>query len=163
MTDSFIWTPKKVKHRGFEIVNDEHRKHKIETIKLPERSTIGSAGYDFYLAEDIKLNPFETRLSFSDVKAYMKPDEVLKMYIRSSVANKRGIIILNSVGIIDHDYYSNPDNDGNIAFLLYNIGKTYQYLTKGEKIAQGIFQKYLTIDNDDVNMERKGGIGSTGV
>ncbi len=70
-------------------------------------------------------------------------------------------MLINTVGIIDSDYYSNSDNDGNIGFKLKNLTDKEVAIEAGEKIMQGVFKKYLKIDNDNVNEIRNGGIGST--
>ena len=67
----------------------------------------------------------------------------------------------NGVGIIDKDYYGNEENDGHFSFAFYNFGKEAVEIKKGEAIGQGIFQKYLTVDDDEAKGERKGGYGST--
>ena len=46
--------------------------------------------------------------------------------------------------------------------ILYNFGDEAVTIKKGERIAQGIFTKYLSIDNDYTNIKRLGGFGSTG-
>lgn len=164
------------KTRGFTVVNEKHKtafnilidekkkeyRFPVE-IKLPTRSDPRSAGYDFYLPKDITIFPKEKAIVWTDVKAYMQSDEVLEIYIRSSLAIKQGLILCNNVGIIDSSYYSNEGNDGNIGLALYNTtGKTIK-LAAGERIAQGIFKKYLTIDEDNpASTERTGGIGSSG-
>ena len=79
--------------------------------------------------------------------------------VRSSMGGK--FMLANTIGIIDSDYYENPDNDGNIGIFLKNISNETQYIKRDDKIAQGIFMKYLRINNDNVNIERKGGFGST--
>ena len=98
------------------------------------------------------------------VKAYMQEDEFLGVHIRSSMAIKKGIRLVNNVGIIDADYYNNPDNEGHIMLALVNTGLEPMVLKKGERVAQGIFYKYLTTDDDkDTEKEdRSGGFGSTG-
>ena len=68
----------------------------------------------------------------------------------------------NSVGVIDKDYYGNPDNDGHFMFAFYNIKEEDVEIKKGEAIGQAVFQKYLVVDNDNAEGERKGGFGSTG-
>ncbi len=61
------------------------------------------------------------------------------------------------------DYYSNPDNDGNIILSLWNTSDKDVCFTRGHRIAQGIFRKYEIVDNDEpISRERAGGIGSTG-
>lgn len=150
-----------MRERGFEIVRDDARKHKDTEIQLPVRSTKHSAGYDFYTNENRTLSPNSSYIFWTDVKAYMLDDEVLKIIIRSSLANKIGLKLQNQVGIIDSDYYNNISNDGNIGICLYNATAEHITIKKGEKIAQGIFSKYLKVDNDNVTEERVGGIGST--
>jgi len=149
-----------LKNRGFEIVSDQFRKTKGDVI-MPLRKTKGSAGYDFMCPYDFDLDVFESKLILTDVKAYMRQDEVLKIYIRSSLAIKYGIILVNSTGIIDSDYYKNEKNDGNIGLCIKNTSTIPYTFLRGDGIAQGIFEKYLVADNCNSDNERKGGIGST--
>lgn len=147
-------------NRGFKVVEDKFRKLKNE-VTLPKRGSKHSAGYDFFLMEDLEIRPGETRISWSDVKSYMLPDEVLMIYIRSSLGIKKSLSIANGTGIIDCDYFGNSANDGNIAIALYNRGKETIVLSKGDRVAQGIFTKYLVSDTGNDESERVGGIGST--
>ena len=147
--------------RGFEVVSDKHRKHEGEIV-LPKRGDSRSAGYDFYLPCDLILQPNERVLVFTDVKAYMEADEVLFLYIRSSVGIKKGVVLSNGTGVIDSSYYSNLGNDGNIGISLFNTTNEIVEFKKGERIMQGVFSKYLIADNDKViHKERLGGIGSS--
>ena len=91
----------------------------------------------------------------------MADDEVLILANRSSNPGKKGLILANSIGVIDKDYYENPDNDGHIMFAFYNIKDEDIEIKKGECIGQAIFQKYLIADNDSAEGERTGGFGST--
>lgn len=145
-----------MKKRGFEIVTG----YEDEAI-IPKRATAMSSGYDFATIEDVTIKPGETVLVKTGIKAYMLEDEVLKLYVRSSLGFKRNLRLANSVGIIDADYYNNEGNEGHIMIALHNFGKEYQVIVKGERIAQGIFEKYLTIDGDIESTKRTGGIGST--
>ena len=95
------------------------------------------------------------------VKAYMEDDEVLYLYNRSSNPKKKGLILANSVGVIDKDYYGNPDNDGHIMFAFFNIKDEDITIKKGEAIGQGVFSKYLVTDDDVAGGDRTGGFGST--
>ena len=131
-------------------------------IKLPERSTIGSAGYDFYAIENISLAPKKTTLIKTGIKAYMKDDEVLLLYIRSSLAYKHNLMLSNSVGVVDSSYTDNVDNEGEIGFLIYNNNDIEYQIKKNDKIGQGIFTKYLITDDDKTDKIRTGGFGSTG-
>ncbi len=132
-------------------------------ISLPKRGSGRSAGYDLAVCRDIRIEPGEIVLADTGVKAYMQDDEVLKVYPRSSLPHKHGLTIPNNVGIIDADYYDNPDNDGAIFVQLRNFTHQAVHLKKGTRIAQGIFCKYLKADGDAViNDTRNGGFGSTG-
>lgn len=152
-----------MKIRGFEIVNKEKRVYGDIDIILPKRGTKGSAGYDICSPLSFELKPNEEIMIFTDVKAYMQFDEVLKLYVRSSMGMK-GLFLKNTVGIIDSTYYSNKSNDGNIGMKLVNKGDDIIKINSGERIAQGIFVKFLTVDgdSDDDLEERIGGYGSTG-
>lgn len=152
-----------MKIRGFEIVNKEKRVYGNIDIILPKRSTKGSAGYDICSPLSFELKPNEEIMIFTDVKAYMQMDEVLKLYVRSSMGMK-GLFLKNTVGIIDSTYYSNKSNDGNIGMKLVNKGDYIIKINSGERIAQGVFVKFLTVDgdSDDDLEERIGGYGSTG-
>ncbi len=131
--------------------------------ELPHRSTTHSAGYDLSLVEDLTIPAGAIRYGKTGVKAYMQDDEVLKIYPRSSLPSRYHLTIPNNVGIIDKDYYGNPDNDGHILVSLWNFGSEDIMLRKGERVAQGIFEKYLTSpDEKVVNATRNGGFGSTG-
>lgn len=131
-------------------------------IVIPVRSTVGSAGYDFVTITKFTLKPGEMRIIPTGLKAYMDFDEFLAIYIRSSLSIKYGIKLANSVAIIDSDYYNNRNNEGHIMIALTNTSDKPYVFEKGDKIAQGIFQKYYITDDDDVKSSRKGGIGSTG-
>ena len=111
---------------------------------------------------DVTILPKEKVILWTNVKAYMQEDEVLEVYPRSSMGVKKGLMLANTVGIIDSSYYGNPDNDGNIGLALLNTSGTAIQIKRGERIAQGIFKKYLVADNDvTITEERKGGFGST--
>lgn len=147
--------------RGFEIAKGwEHK-----DINLPVRKTSGAAGYDFEAAEDTLIPSFKKSnnptLIPTGIKAYMLDDEVLYLYNRSSNPKKKGLILANSVGVIDSDYYENPDNDGHIMFAFYNVKDEDILIKKGEAIGQGVFTKYLLADNDKSTATRVGGFGST--
>ena len=150
-----------MKMRGFEIVKEEMRKTKGE-ITLPTRGSKVSAGYDFYSPVDIILKPNEKTCVWSDVKAYMQEGEVLLLFVRSSIGIKKGLALSNGTGVIDADYYSNSNNDGNIGIALYNYSDKAVEIKKGERICQGVFVPFLEADNGNTDKKRIGGIGSTG-
>ena len=149
------------KIRGFEIAKGFEDKG----INLPERKTKFSAGYDIEAAEDVIIPSFKKGMKptiiKTGLKAYMQDNEYLMLVNRSSNPGKKGLIMANSVGIIDKDYYGNAENDGHIMFAFYNIKDEDIEIKKGERIGQAIFTPYLLVDNDNANVERTGGFGST--
>ena len=146
--------------RGFEVVRDDARKFPEVEIKLPTRGTSKAMAYDVYSNADYTVQPNEVVKVWTDVKAYMQDNECLIGNVRSSMGGK--YMLANTIGIIDSDYYSNPDNDGNIGIFLKNISNTELKIFKGDKIAQGIFIKYFKADEDKTTLKRLGGFGSSG-
>lgn len=144
--------------RGFEIAKG----YEESQPNLPYRSTTLAAGYDFESIETVTLKPSEIKLVATGIKAYMQGDEYLGLYVRSSIPLKKGLIKANSTGIVDSDYYNNPSNDGHIMFQLMNVSSHNVTIEKGERIGQGIFQKFLLTDSDQAGGERNSGFGSTG-
>ena len=149
------------KTRGFEVAKGFENKG----INLPIRKTKYSAGYDIEAAEDTIVPSFKKGMNptlvKTGLKAYMQDDEMLLLYNRSSNPKKKGLILANSVGVVDKDYYGNEDNDGHIMFAFYNIKDEDITIKKGEAIGQAIFQKFLTTDNDSAEGTRTSGFGST--
>ena len=142
--------------RGFEYVS------RMGTIvRKPTRGSIHSAGYDFYAYDDYTIEPKQSVLIKTGVKAYMPPDEYLDLRVRSSLGIKRQLMLATGASVIDSDYYNNPDNEGEIMVVLYNYGDTTQTIEAGERIVQGIFTKYFLVDDDDTADQRTGGTGST--
>ncbi len=148
--------------RGFEIIEA----YKNAALCLPVRKTALSAGYDIAVAENTVLPPRAVTLIPTGLKAYMQADEYLGIHIRSGLAVKNALSLINGQGIIDADYYNNPGNEGHIMIAVYNHGDTPVSVAKGDRIAQGIFYRYLLIDSDSDGAvdspTRSGGLGSTG-
>ncbi len=149
-----------MRKRGFEIISS----YRDRDIRLPERRTARSAGYDIETAASVNIGPGELVLVPTGLKAYMQPDEVLQIHIRSSIAIRYQLVLMNSVGIIDADYYGNEKNEGHIIIALMNPSEESVHFEKGTRIAQGVFTKYLVIDGDQPGegVRRQGGFGSTG-
>ena len=145
--------------RGFEVVSAFEE----QNINLPTRKTTESAGYDIECAEAVTLEPGQVVLVPTGIKAFMAYDEYLAIHIRSSMAIKRHLALVNSTGIIDSDYY-NSDNEGHIFIKVTNDSKRpWKNLNvlRGEGFAQGIFVEYgITIDDEAAGV-RNGGFGST--
>ena len=144
--------------RGFQVVTS----YTDKGINIPERKTKLSAGYDIESAEDVLIPAGELKVVPTGLKAYMMEDEYLGLHVRSSLTGKRGLMMANSQGIIDADYYNNEDNEGHMMFMLYNFSSKPVFIEKGERIGQGIFYKFLKTDDDKADGIRKSGLGSTG-
>ena len=150
-----------MKQRGFEIAKGYEDKE----IHLPVRKTKYAAGYDVEAAEDITIPVYEPgikpTLIPTGLKAYCQEDEYFMLVNRSS-GPKKGLLMANSIGIVDHDYYNNEGNDGHFYFQYFNCSDHEITIHKGDVIGQVIFQKYLTVDNvEALEVVRTGGFGST--
>ena len=150
------------KIRGFEVAKGFEN----ESINLPERKTKYSAGYDVEAAEDCVIPAFKLgqvpTLVKTGLKAYMPDDEYLMLLVRSSMGFKYNVRLCNQVGIVDSDYYNNPDNEGHMFIKIQNEGKEVLKINKGDRFAQGIFNKFYLVDDDCADKDRTGGFGSTG-
>lgn len=162
--------------RGFEVAKGFEDKK----INLPKRETGNAAGYDFECAEEVTIQPLwkqiylhikegdkdssylKPKLVSTGVKSYMQEDEGLFLYNRSSNPMKNFLLMSNGVGVVDSDYYSNESNDGHIMFQFINFGLFPKTIKKGDRVGQGIFKKFLKVDNDIAGGKRSGGFGSTG-
>lgn len=134
-----------------------------DSIKLPRRSTSGSAGYDFFLPMPMLDIPVDTSVTIpTGIRCKMDEGWVLKIYPRSGHGFKYGVYLANSCGIIDADYYG-ADNEGHIQVKLVNdsLLKKQIELSQGDAFCQGVFVPFgITVD-DEANAKRTGGFGST--
>lgn len=155
--------------RKFEKISFEQFKKDIKddldlysSYNIPVRGTKCAAGYDFESLFDFVLKTNEIIKIPTGIKSNMNEDEVLLLIIRSSMGFKYNLRLVNQVGVIDKDYYNNINNEGHIFIKLQNEGENDFIVKKGDKICQGIFIKYLTVENEEeINNIRIGGIGST--
>ena len=132
--------------------------------RLPERSTKNAAGYDFFNPVDVTIEPGEIKYVKTGIKSIFPGDYALLLLNRSSNPKKKGLLLANGVGLVDADYYGNPDNDGEIAFAFMNRLSETVTISAGEKLGQGMFVKFGIVSNEEtVENERVGGFGSTGV
>ena len=131
---------------------------------LPKRSSGYSAGYDFKLSMDILIPSQTTVIIPTFIKVQLDKDKMLNLYPRSSYGIKKNLMIANTIGVIDSDYYNNPDNEGHIMIAYRNMGKAKIQLKQGDKFAQGIIQQFFLVDGDEYGKgdKRLGGIGSSG-
>ena len=147
--------------RGFEVVRDDCIQYGEKNLKMPIRATKNACGYDFYSPVDLVIKPMESEIIWTNIKAYFNPNECLMLFVTSKMG-KRHIMIANGTGIIECDYYGNESNDGNLGFRLINLGKEDYVIKKGDKIGQGVFTYFLTVDNEqEITTKRTGGFGST--
>lgn len=149
-----------MRKRGFEVVSAYAGKG----VRLPQRKTGASAGYDIEAAADVVLQPQAVAIVPTGVKAYMQTDEYLGIHIRSGFSIKNAVSLLNGQGVIDADYYDNAENEGHILIAMFNHGKEAVRIARGTRVAQGVFYRYLTADGDAAGAGalRRGGMGSTG-
>lgn len=112
------------------------------------------------ITKTLKIKP---TLVSTGMKCKLDPDTYLELSVRSSCPLKYWLILANSVGIIDADYYNNPDNEGEIFFQMINLSPYDIQLHKGDIIGQGIIKPYLTTEDDNASGQRMGGFGSTSV
>lgn len=126
---------------------------------MPSRATKNSAGYDLKSIEDVTIKPNETRLIKTGVSVKMEDDDVMLVCSRSGLALKHSVFVLNACGIVDADYFPNA-----VGVILHNAGTEDFEVKQEDRIAQGVFVKYLKVDNDkhEHKTERTGGFGSTG-
>ena len=155
--------------RKFEKISFEQYKKDVcdnledyNNFNLPKRSTKYSAGYDFEASQNYVIKPNEIAKIPTGIKVIMNQDEMLMIVVRSSMGFKYNVRMCNQVGIIESDYYNNESNEGHMWVALQNHGTNDYIINKGDKFAQGIFVKFLTVDNEEeIKTERKGGFGST--
>ena len=152
----------KISYKQF-IKDFEDNRDLYDLISLPVRSTKNSAGYDIKSMEDGIIKPGEAKTFKTGLKVAMNEDEVLYIYSRSSMGYKYNVCLANSVGVIDSDFYNNEDNEGHFKVRLINLGEKDFEVNVGDKIAQGVFMKFLKVDDEEIiDKKRSGGIGSTG-
>lgn len=149
--------------RDFEKISYEQFKKDIaddrdlyNSIIIPQRDSAASVGYDLPLLSDLELAPGETAKLPTGLKARFQPDEVLLLIVRSKTGFKYNIRLCNQVGVIDSDYYNNPDNEGHLFIKVQNEDTVAHSFKRGDALVQGVFMKYLTTDNDhDFGQERR--------
>ena len=132
------------------------------SIKIPRRATTGSAGYDFYMPCKVLIEPKTAITIPTGIKVELDKSKVLEIYPRSGLGFKHGMRLMNTVGIIDADYYNNESNEGHIMIKIYNPSDVTLELAAGSAFAQGIIKEYFLVDDDEPRIKtRTGGMGST--
>ena len=113
------------------------------------------------VAKALKEAGAKPTLVSTGVKCHLDPCHYLELSVRSSTPLKYWLILANGIGIIDADYYNNPDNEGEIFLQLINLSPWPIQLKRGDIIGQGIIKKYEITKDDIAEGERTGGFGST--
>ena len=131
-----------------------------DDVRIPERATTGSAGYDFYSPVQVSLSPGESIRIPTGIRCRIEDGYVLQLYPRSSFGFKYQMCLLNTTGIIDSDYFG-ADNEGHIIVGIVNRGNKVMTIAKGERFVQGIFVKYYLAEEEERDKIRHGGFGST--
>ena len=127
-----------------------------DSIIIPQRSSKATVGYDIHLLNDLNLEPGETAKLPTGLKAHFGEDEVLLIVVRSGTGFKYNIRLCNQIGVIDSDYYNNPDNEGHLFIRVQNEDDKPHSFKRGDALVQGIFMRYLTTDNDqNLGKERR--------
>ena len=131
-----------------------------------EASDIWAVDSDEFVTMDMmarftKETGFKPTLVSTGMKCKLDPGSWLQLSVRSSSPLKYWLMMGNGIGVIDADYYNNPDNEGEIFFQIYNLSPFNIQIKKGEAIGQGIILPYGVTENDIAEGERVGGFGST--
>ena len=188
--DLFAVYPKlKKKVETTEYVED-NIKSIYNMIKIPIRATKNSAGYDLFAPFDIYMRPSETMIIPTGIKVKLDDDKTLICCPRSGQGSKYKLQLSNTIGVIDSDYHDNIKNEGHIFIKLtydgfkkirevenfynkkdsdsiatfsdiFDADNVPLSFTKGTPFCQGIIVKYFTVNNDNIDVIRVGGLGST--
>ena len=131
-------------------------------LPLPAYQTPGAAGFDLYARTQVEVEPGAVTAIPLNIALEIPADYWLLLTARSSLY-KKGLHLINGVGVGDSDYCG--DND-EYKLLVHNFTQEKVTVEKGERLAQGILMPWLVADFEKVenlakNQDR-GGIGSTG-
>ena len=145
---------------SFSSYPEEEIQKLYDRIKLPKRATRGSAGYDFYAPIDFTLVPEGICKIPTGIRCKMNEGWVLNIYPRSGLGFKYQAGLVNTVGIVDEDYFYS-DNEGHIFIKMVNRGNDTFTVKAGDGFAQGIFMEFGITEDDAASGVRNGGFGST--
>lgn len=129
-----------------------------ENIRLPERATTGSAGYDFFLPVGCCFGKVPILIP-TGIRVKIDPGWFLMCAPKSGLGFKFRMKLANTIGIVDEDYFFST-NEGHIMAKV--SAKENFHLNAGDKFMQGIFIPYGIIKDDVTTGIRDGGFGSTG-
>ncbi|MFA6099302.1 MAG: dUTP diphosphatase [Patescibacteria group bacterium] len=132
-----------------------------DDVVLPAYQTLGAAGFDLASAEDVVIPPGQSFLVPTGLIVATPPGHVLILTARSSLFKKKGLMLANGVGTIDSDYCGPNDQ---LYLSCYNPGLSPVSITKGERLAQGLFLPFMRAEflEGPADAPDRGGFGSTG-
>lgn len=148
--------------RCVDLWGTEYLEETYNTIAIPKRATKGSAGYDFVSPVTFALDPHKTIKIPLGIRVNIKDGWFLAMFPRSSFGFNFKIMLDNTIGVIDSDYF-NANNEGHIMLQITNHGDHTLYVNAGDRIVQGIFIPFGVVIGDNTDSSRTGGFGSTGI
>lgn len=148
--------------KGIFLADDSEVKRIYENIKLPQRATSGSAGYDFFTPIAITLHSKENLLLPTGIRVKIEEGWFLGIMPKSGLGFKYRLQMDNTIGVIDSDYYYS-DNEGHIFVKLTNDSNSDKVLElkEGASVCQGIFLPFGITYDDNATAKRNGGLGST--
>ncbi len=132
------------------------------TVPLPAYQHFGEdAGLDLHAAEDCIIKKNDYRLIKTGLMISIPPGYGGFVYPRSGLALKHGITVLNADGVID------PGYRGEIGVILINHGKDDFKIKHGDRIAQLILHRTISVEWEEVDSlpesnRSAGGFGHTG-
>lgn len=135
------------------------------SIPLPAYATPGSAAMDLRacLAEPLTVRAGETVLVPSGIAIGIHDPGLVALIVpRSGLGIKHGIVLANTVGVIDSDY------QGEIGIGIHNRGREPYTIQPGERICQMLFVPVAQVCLEPVDEFRQesgrgsGGFGHTG-
>lgn len=136
-----------------------------DNIKIPERKTMYSAGYDFATPCSFEIEPQQNIVIPTGVKCYFPERKAekyhLEMFVRSSVGIKKGVVLSNGTAIIDGDFYNSGEGEGGMLIALHNSSDMKRSFNTGDRVVQGVFVRHSVVEGDVTTGIRRGGVGST--
>jgi dUTP pyrophosphatase len=134
-----------------------------DNAKLPERGTRDSVGYDVFSVEDVKVKPGEFKLIRTGLVVKSEFPFAVFLFPRSSLFRAKGLMLANSVGVIDFDYCGEGDE---VMVPVVNVSNKVAQIKAGEKVAQMVFLHVGIPEVVEVSEppegRSRGGFGSTG-
>ncbi len=133
-----------------------------KNLPLPEYKTEGAAGFDLIAREDVVINPGSVGYVPLNVAVETPKNHFLVVAARSST-HKLGLAPIHGIGIGDSDFRGDDDE---YKMPLFNFSKKSVKVSRGSRIAQGLFVQFVKAAWQEVpkmKSKTRGGFGSTGM